>query len=92
MAYLTYHVIYIEPFKLDVLNNVLDKLNKEGEWFEIDKFETSFRIESEHIAWYSCHEDILEMSKEFPDITFIMYTTGEDGESDLFTCLNGCKV
>ena len=92
MAYLTYHVIYIEPFKLDVLNKVLDKLNEKGEWFEIDIFETSSRISSKHIAWYSCHEDILEISKEFSDITFIMHTTGEEGEYDLFTCLNGCKV
>ena len=39
MGYLTHHTIKIEPFNFSVLQGILDELNANGNWFEINEEE-----------------------------------------------------
>lgn len=39
--------------------------------------------------WYDYHEDMLTLSKRFPDVKFEMHCEGEDGQQWMIYALNG---
>lgn len=53
---------------------------------DMEKFEAAIREESgygcnmfeDSIKWYSCEEDMVSVSKRFPDVTFYLQGEGEE--------------
>lgn len=71
----------ISEERADAMKERLEAIS--GYTFEGDIRENLYTSES--IKWYDCCRDMNQMSKEFPDLLFIVYGDGEETE-DLWYC------
>ncbi|MGB8348304.1 MAG: hypothetical protein WCD86_25705 [Ktedonobacteraceae bacterium] len=69
MGYETTHSISIVKGDASKINDVIDRAG------QVSRYGRD--VENTSIKWYECEKDMIEVSKEFPDLTIMVHGVGE---------------
>lgn len=99
MGYYTYYTLQANDAKTNLpVNEAMERKICER-LFEISKGaifedETFDHCLSDSLKWYRHEEDLVELSKEFPEVTFLLEGEGEDRDDmwRFFVCNGECEI